>query len=248
MRKLILIITVVLLTPVLTQAQSNTKAINGRPTGVTVNHVGYTVSYDLKTKCPVFVEWTLTREHLSIDAVSRMDEFVPDPDIPQTPTTDCYSRSGYDRGHVAPAADFKWSEKAMQESFYTSNVCPQVNELNSGLWHDLEKACRRWAKYYGSVDIVSGPVFQGENTRVIGRNGCLIRVPDAFFKVVLKCFKGRWYAMGWMMPNKSLQGQFNDYAVSVDDIERITGLDFFGNLDVAEQRDAESQTDTTYWK
>lgn len=246
MRKLILFIAAALLVPVISPAQS-TKTASGITEAV-VTHTGYTVTYDLTAHCPAFVEWTLTAEHLAIDAVSRTDEFIPDPDIPQTPETGCYSRSGYDRGHMAPAADFKWSEKAMLESFYTSNICPQVNELNAGLWLDLEKACRRWARYYGSVDIVCGPLFLNRSVKEIGSDGCRIRVPDAFFKVVLKRFRGRWYAMGWMMPNESLEGHFNDYAVSVDDIERVTGMDFFGYLDEADEREAEKQTDTTYWR
>lgn len=212
----------------------------------TVTHTGYTVSYNVANHCPDFVEWTLTGKRLAVEKASRTDEFTPDPDIPETPEARCYSHSGYDRGHMAPAADFKWSYQAMEESFYTSNVCPQRNALNAGLWLDLEKACRRWAKYYGSVDIVCGPVFLTREVNTIG--DCHIRVPDAFFKVVLKQYKGRWYAMGWLMPNGETEGGMNDYALSVDEVESITGLDFFRYLDDDEEKEAESQTDTKYWR
>lgn len=108
---------------------------------------GYTASYNREHKIPNWVAWELTPEKL-IERESRTDKFLPDPDLPesQAVTTDDYKRSGMDRGHMCPAGDNRWHWKAMQESFYMTNICPQNHNLNRGDWKELEEACRLWAK------------------------------------------------------------------------------------------------------
>lgn len=108
---------------------------------------GYITSYNREHKIPNWVAWELTPEKL-IERESRTDKFLPDPDLPenQAVTTDDYKRSGMDRGHMCPAGDNRWHWKAMQESFYMTNICPQNHNLNRGDWKELEDACRLWTK------------------------------------------------------------------------------------------------------
>lgn len=113
-----------------------------------IRHTGYTVSYNAETKIPNWVAWTLTPERFE-ETVSRYDKFLPDPEVAHPVTTEDYKRSGYDRGHLCPAADNKWDEQAMRESFYMTNVCPQDHNLNRGDWKELEEACRDWTMETG---------------------------------------------------------------------------------------------------
>ena len=121
---------------------------------------GYTVSYNLKHNLPNWVAWELTPDKL-IERESRSDKFLPDPDLPEdvAVTTDDYKRSGWDRGHMCPAGDNRWHWRAMQESFYMTNICPQHHNLNRGDWKELEEACRDWAQQEGRIFIVCGPIL-----------------------------------------------------------------------------------------
>lgn len=111
-----------------------------------MTRTAFTISYNNFYKTPNWVAWELTRQETSGNE-ERKNKFLPDPDLPEPRVEHSdYTHSGYDRGHMAPAADMKWSEKAMQESFYMSNICPQNQKLNRDDWGDLEEECRRWAK------------------------------------------------------------------------------------------------------
>ena len=129
---------------------------------------------------------------------------------------------------MAPAADMKWSKTAMKESFYMSNICPQVGNLNRGDWNDLEDACREWAAKYGTVYIACGPIFDNKSPKRIGENK--VGVPDRFFKVVLIYNRKNPMAMGFLFNNKAHSQDLKKYMVTVDSIESITGLDFFSKL------------------
>ena len=152
---------------------------------VCLERMGYTVSFNPKTNIPNWVAWELNADKL-IERESRSDKFVPDPDIEERKaiTTDEYKGSGWDRGHMCPAGDNRWHWRAMDESFYMTNICPQNHNLNRGDWKELEEACRRWAATE-SVYIVCGPILY--KTPKYGYIGYKhqIRIPDAFFKVVL---------------------------------------------------------------
>ena len=146
----------------------------------------YTVSYNHDTRQPNWVAWVLTREHASGN-LPRAD-FEDDMDMPSPKGTKAdYYNSGYDRGHMCPAGDNKWSQKAMNECFLMTNMCPQNHSLNAGVWNTIEQQCRTWAKKYGKVYIVCGPVFLNKQHRKLGKNKVL--VPDAFFKVILRTGK-----------------------------------------------------------
>ena len=129
---------------------------------------------------------------------------------------------------MVPAADMKWSEKAMRESFYMTNICPQNQNLNRGDWNDLEELARDWARKYGNIYIACGPIVYHENV-TIGNNHRIV-VPSAFYKVFLRKDNSSWTSIGFMFENEAGNKPLMTYMTSVDDIENITGIDFFYNL------------------
>ena len=195
---------------------------------IRLKRTGYTASYNKDYKTPNWVGWELTRKETT-GQEERKNRFLPDPDVPAPRAEhDDYTNSGYDRGHMAPAAAMKWSPKAMEESFYLSNICPQDQKLNRDDWSDLEESCRGWAKKYGTVYITCGPIYDRKRPRRIGKNK--VAVPDRFFKVVLIYNRKNPIAMGFVFDNKAHHQPLRHYMVSVDDVEAITGYDFFAKL------------------
>ena len=197
--------------------------------GQIIQRTGYTLAYDKKTKTPQWVAWELTKEETKGNH-ERTDKFLPDPNVEgaKVVTTD-YTGSGYDRGHMAPAGDMKWSKKAMEESFYMSNICPQIHHLNTGDWNELEANTRKWARRYGSVYVTCGPIYNGSRrTQYIGKNR--VKVPDAFFKVILIQSPKKTCALGFFFENEAGQRPLNEYLVSIDYLEQTTGIDFFPAL------------------
>ena len=196
--------------------------------GQIIQRTGYTLSYDAKNKTPQWVAWELTKEETRGNE-ERTNEFQPDPDVMGSKVvTYDYSGSGYDRGHMAPAGDMKWSKKAMQESFYMSNICPQDHNLNTEDWNDLEMKSREWARRYGKVYIVCGPIYKGMRNEYIGDHR--VKVPDAFFKVILINDAKKQYALGFYFENEAGERPLTEYLTSVDELEKLTGLDFFSAL------------------
>ena len=192
-----------------------------------VEHKGYTVSYNTTWLIPNWVAYELTDEEV-VGQISRADKFVPDPDIKgRCSTTDDYKGSGYDRGHMAPAGDMKWDAKAMEESFYTTNICPQNHNLNAGDWKELEEQVRDWAIKNEKVYVVCGPIVK-KNYATVGANN--VAVPDSFYKVVLMYRDGSWRSLGFVFANKAGNKPLDTYAKSIDEVEKLTGLDFFSVL------------------
>ena len=193
-----------------------------------IEHLAYTVSYNHDWNLPNWVAYELTNDEIFGD-IKRTNNFAPDPLVHGDPVvTYDYTHSGYDRGHMAPAADMKWSEQAMRESFYMTNICPQNQNLNRGDWNDLEELARDWARKYGSIYIACGPIVRGENV-TIGNNHRIV-VPSAFYKVFLRKDNSSWTSIGFMFENEAGNKPLMTYMTSVDDIENITGIDFFYNL------------------
>ena len=177
--------------------------------------------------------------------------FIEDLDVP-TPRA-IYSdikegECGYQRGHMCPAGDNKWSYKAQKESFLMTNICPQNGDLNQYDWKYLEEACREWAKKFGKIYIVAGPIYYSNKYRTVGENR--IAVPEAFFKVVLTIGKekSQTQAIGFIYDNISGHNPLSYYARPVDYIEEITKLDFFYQLNDEIENLIEEQYDLTYWK
>jgi endonuclease G len=218
--------------------------IKGRTEQI-ITHTGYTVSYNSDWKTPNWVAYELTKEEVE-GSVPRYDTFLPDPEVSyeNSATTGDYSKSGWDRGHMAPAGDMKWSEQAMKESFYLSNICPQNKNLNGGVWNDLEIQVRELARQKGKIYVVCGPIMS-KNPKTIGTNK--VAIPDAFFKVLLQNDNDNWYAIAFMYANKSGRKPLSTYAMSVEDIQMITDIDFFPALPDSIEQQAESEVDFTKW-
>ena len=199
----------------------------------------YVASYNKRTRCPNWVAWQLTAAHTD-GALKRMNSFHEDEECPlPRATPKDYKSRGWSRGHMCPAGDNKWDRRAMFDSFSLVNVCPQHSKLNSGLWNSLEMDCRKWARKYGEVYIVCGPVWMRGEHETIGENA--VAVPEAFFKVVL-CLKGKPKAFGFIVRNTEGNKKKDLYYNSVDQVERITGIDFFPALpdDIENQVEAEA--------
>ena len=209
-------------------------------------HTGYVTSYNSDWLIPNWVAYELTTEEAQGE-FPRKGSFCPDPDVKgPTAVSKDYSNSGWDRGHMAPAGDMKWSEKAMYESHYLSNVCPQNRELNGGLWMHLEQAIRNWAVEDGKIYIACGPIMD-ENPQTIGLYN-RVSIPKAFFKVVCKNVNGIYFSIGFIFPNKECVGSFYDYACSVDEVEKITGHDFFYTLPDKIENQMEATYNIKQWR
>lgn len=210
-----------------------------------ITHKGFTLSYNYDWKIPNWVAYELTDIEVKGE-VPRYDKFKPDPMVPQnvSATTNDYKHSGYDRGHLAPAADMKWDEQAMRESFYLSNICPQNPNLNGGVWKDLEEQVRDLASQKGSIFVACGPIVTDAST-TIGENKVV--VPQAFFKVLLQEEDGKIHTIGFVYENISGRKPMSTYAMTVDEVEEITGIDFFPSLPNKIEKKTESEVDFTKW-
>ncbi|MBE6343122.1 MAG: DNA/RNA non-specific endonuclease [Lentimicrobiaceae bacterium] len=211
-----------------------------------ITHKGFTLSYNYDWKIPNWVAYELTDIEV-MGEVPRYDKFKPDPMVPQnvSATTNDYKHSGYDRGHLAPAADMKWDEQAMRESFYLSNICPQNPNLNGGVWKDLEEQVRDLASQKGSIFVACGPIVTDAST-TIGENKVV--VPQAFFKVLLQEEEdGKIHTIGFVYENISGRKPMSTYAMTIDEVEEITGIDFFPSLPNKIEKKTESEVDFTKW-
>ncbi|AET38902.1 ribonuclease Ecym_3416 [Eremothecium cymbalariae DBVPG len=210
------------------------------PTHDLENRQGFISCYDRRTRNPYWVVEHITAESLKLKNGNRKNVFFKEdeaiPEMFRARLRD-YFRSGYDRGHLAPAADFKYSQNAMEESFYLSNVCPQLHDgFNAGYWMYLEQYCRRLAMKYGSLHIVSGPLYLPKKDPVDGKfrvtyevigNPPNVAVPTHFFKLLL-ADNGKLYAGAYVLPNEPIpqSAKLSEFEVPINALERSTGLQF----------------------
>jgi endonuclease G len=152
---------------------------------------------------------------------------------------------GYDRGHLAPSADFRYSKKALSESFYYSNMSPQAPGLNRGRWSDLEDAMRSYCVRENTpLYIVTGGVLNSTLTKLEqGLNQ--VSIPQFYYKVVLDLEHQR--AIGFLMPNAKCEFKLDHYCCSIDSIEKITGLNFFHKLPDDTEASLEAASACTGW-
>jgi len=217
-------------------------------TGDLLCHKGFLLAHDPERKTPIWVIEHLTKEKAR-GTLARKDAFKPDPVLPKGRRAELsdYKGSHYDRGHMAPAADMKWDVQAMAECFYLSNMVPQVGKgMNQGIWRILEDKVRDWAISRGEIYIYTGPVYDGkEELKVIGKNK--VAVPSSLFKIVFS--PGDQKAIAFIMPNRSLNTEdMPQYIVSVKEVEKETGLDFFTVLSKETQDSFESTKESTLWE
>ena len=220
------------------------RKLTDRPEQI-LKRVAYTSSYNSDLRIPNWVAWQLTGAHTEGKNKRAGVKFQEDTDVPLPRAVDFdYVRSGYDRGHLCPSADNRWDTTAQEQSFLLTNVCPQDHNLNVGDWHELENLCRKWAKTYGSIYIVAGPVLLKGKHKTIGKNK--VTVPEAFFKVVL-CMEGEPKAIGFIYRNESGNRPKSYYVNTIDDVERITGIDFFPALPDNVEKAVEATCNLEEW-
>lgn len=216
---------------------------DGMPS-VVKEYEGFVVDFNPENHTPNYVAWTL-QDHETSGSSSRSNKFWTDQEVDGCADTRDYSRSGFDRGHMCPAADQKWSEEAMSDCFAMTNICPQKHELNSGAWKTLEDKERVWARRDSALVIIAGPIYNGESDETIGNIG--VRVPDAFFKVLFAPYASPMRAIAFVYPNMASPGNMSDYATTVDEVEKITGFDFFYALPDDIENEVESASSFKEW-
>ena len=210
-----------------------------------ISHACFSLSYDERHEQASWVMYALRLADLLVDGCERTDDFRPDTMVATGTAADAdYRHSGFDRGHLVPAADMKRSCEAMSESFLFSNISPQRPAFNRGAWRRLEDSVRRWAEESEALFVVTGPVLE-DSLPGIGENG--VSVPRYFYKVLLDLEEPVRKGIGFIMPNERVGGGLLEYAVSIDSVETLTGIDFFPALPASLQEEVESTADTLVW-
>lgn len=221
-------------------------APEGRPTDRIFQRRGYAYGYAEKLEQPLWVTYKLTSAELKGKKAFRTDDFREDPRIlTRSASPEDYKNSGFDRGHLAPAADMGWDREVMSESFFMSNMSPQRPEFNRGVWLDLEKLVRSFAEKEQEVFVVTGPVFEpGGKWQTIGKNRVV--VPDAFYKVIFDLTPPR-KMIGFIVPNRKGGKKLVKYACTVEKVEQATGLVFFPKLGKEEAEQLKSAVTLSDW-
>ena len=193
-----------------------------------IRHFGFDLMYNETYEQAAWVAYILTREEVESGNEERSENFRPDTSIiTGSAALKDYAGSGYDRGHLAPAADMKWSPVAMSESFLLSNMSPQEPGFNRGVWSRLEARVRNWAVENDSILVISGPVLKNIET-FIGDNN--VGVPKYYFKVIADISSPTYKVIAFLVENKSSSADLFSFAVTVDSVEKVTGLNFFSSL------------------
>lgn len=214
-------------------------------TGILIEHNHFMLSYNEPFEQAEWVAYILKKEHLTHDDRKR-PYFIEDPKI-RTKSADWrnYRGSGYDRGHLCPAGDRRFSEQAYNETFYTSNISPQNNDFNSGIWNRLEMQVRQWSKRYGDLFVVTGGVLE-DGLMEIGEED--VDVPEYYYKIISRGSAENLKVIAFLIPAKETSESIKKFIVSVDEIEERTQIDFFEQLETKIELDLEKEIATKDWK
>jgi len=211
-----------------------------------IDRPGYALGYIEYHEQAAFVIYKLTAREALTKEAQRTNRFRSDPEIPTgSATTADYRRSGYDRGHLAPAADMAFSVQTMADSFFMSNMSPQKPAFNRGIWKRLEEQVRQIAIREKAIYVVTGPILPRKKTVTIGANQ--VTVPTHYYKVIFDLTPPR-KMIGFILPNEGSDRPLEDFAVTVDVVEKATGLDFFSTLPQAVQKRLESTITVSAWE
>ncbi|GMN09957.1 DNA/RNA non-specific endonuclease [Croceitalea sp. MTPC9] len=213
-------------------------------TNAIISHNYYMLSYNEPFEQAEWVMYELKKSHLTYDDRKR-PYFIEDPKV-KTKSADWrnYKRSGYDRGHLCPAGDRRFSEYAYNETFYTSNISPQRKDFNAGVWNRLEQQVRQWCKRYGDLYVVTGGVLE-DGLEEIGDED--VDVPNAFYKIVFRKSNDKIKIVAFLFPHRETQEPLANFLVSIDQIETKTGIDFFHDMPKEAQRNLERKVLKKDW-
>lgn len=206
-------------------------------------NLGFTFAFSPRYKQSVWVAYQFLPSELQ-KVTKREGAFKQDPRVSETANNGDYKRTGYDKGHLAPAADMAWSSQAMKESFYFTNISPQLAAFNRRKWKDLEEQVRRWVEQNDTLYVTTGPLFL-EDMRTIGHN--LIPVPSHFYKALLTRNAGHWKAVGFLLRNEESKMPLDSFRCTIDSLERVSGLDFFPLLADSIEVKIEREYDKSFW-
>ncbi len=226
------------------KSDTNENFLPTSTTGQVIHHEGYSLSYSEEHEQAEWVAYELKRSHLQSTNYKR-----PYFEIDEAVKTGAahwrnYKNSGFDRGHLCPAGDKRYSQKAHDETFLTSNISPQEHGFNSGIWNTLEQKVRYWASKYDGVFVVTGGVLKG-NMNTIGDE--FVSVPNQFYKVLIDTNSGKIKMIGFLMPHENSNKPLYEFVVAVDTIETLTGIDFFPELDDAIENKLEGSSNYKNW-
>lgn len=196
-----------------------------KTTDTILSYEGFDLGYNEKNEQASWVVYVLTRKEVETVIAGRTDHFRPDTSIRSgSAELDDYRGSGYDRGHLAPAGDMRWSQPAMEESFLLSNMSPQQPGFNRGIWRKMEEQVRKWAVEKDSIYVITGPVLDPILDR-IGNNE--VGVPGAYFKVLVDLSPPDFSMVAFLIPHQSSNLALSSFEMTVDSLEKLTGYDFF---------------------
>ncbi|GAA4293559.1 DNA/RNA non-specific endonuclease [Aestuariibaculum suncheonense] len=226
------------------KSETNEYFLPTSTTGQIVHHEGYSLSYNEAFEQAEWVAYELKKSHLSQTNFKRpyfeIDEAVKS----GAAHWRNYKNSGYDKGHLCPAGDRRYSQAAHDETFLTSNISPQEHQFNAGIWNTLEQKVRYWARKYDGVFVVTGGVLQ-QGLKTIGSEH--VAVPNQFYKVLIDMNSGQPKMIAFLMPHKDSNRPLYDFVVSVDSIEKLTKIDFFPELDDAIENKLEASSSYKDW-
>lgn len=212
--------------------------------GQIVEHSAYTLQYSEEHEQAIWVLYQIAGDRLT-NSVERSGDFRADPLVSSgSATLGDYRGSGYDRGHLAPAAAMAWARHVMSESFYLSNMSPQQPGFNRGIWKELEAAVRDFARVHGEVIVVTGPVLR-EGLPRIGASG--VSVPEHYYKVVLDYRAPGIAGIGFVLANEPSEQPLAAFAVTIDSVEALTGIDFFAPLPDGPEGEIEGRIEIDRW-
>jgi endonuclease G len=213
--------------------------------GQIIEHKAYSLMYNEKNEQPEWVIYYLTKKNVeSKKKYKRSETFYEDKAVTTgSALPKDYKKSGYDKGHLCPAADMNWDKQAMLETFYMSNMSPQLPGFNRGIWKELEEQTREWAVENDSLIIITGPVLE-KNLKQIGQNE--VSVPKYYYKIITDISYPEYKSIAFVLKNEASDKDIFTYAVSIDSVESLTKIDFFPNNKAFEKM--EHTIDVTLWK
>ena len=209
-----------------------------------ISHFAYDLAYDELHEQAKWVFYKLDSSRIN-GPISRTDKFKIDPlVVTGSANHNDYKGSGFDRGHLAPAGDMTWSLQAMNESFYYSNMSPQVPSFNRGIWRKLESKVRSWVTDFDSIYVTTGPVLE-LNLSSIGEG---VSVPKYFYKSLVGFRDSRALSIAFVLPNEGSRKELQEFVISVDSLENLTGIDFNSKLHSNLQSPLENSVCMNCWK
>jgi endonuclease G len=209
-----------------------------------IKHDYFALSYSEKHEQAEWVAYELKKGYVRNSNFKR-PYFIEDSKV-KTGSADWrnYKKSGYDKGHLCPAGDMEFAINAYNDTFFTSNISPQIHDFNGGIWNRLEQKTRYWATKYDGVYVITGGILNS-SLKTIGKEE--VSVPNYFYKILLDNSNGQYKMIAFLVPSKKSNKPLYDFVVSVDRIEKMTGIDFFPKLNDKTENSLEKSSDYKAW-